>query len=219
MATQVKDRDKYIVDLNDMQLQAECITVNPAMNAFDNPPPPPDDRRYEVAVTMDEGKAVEFIKEYRRGDEDGKPTGQIYMNFPLILRVNDPNTDWDGQVLFETATSYIRNQTSRLHTILRGLQAPALQSMSPFRLKQHAIDVFTTEPRGYIEGEWLAQVEDPEYKKNRGWRPILKGMRNFPQDKSMPSGYYHIIDDPKGLGRVAAKFNITRWLLPEELTQ
>jgi hypothetical protein len=199
------------IDINDPQLQSEMVEANPDANFFDPPPPPPDDRELQMVITVsDEGPSAK--KSFRRGDPEGKPSGPLVVSFPLILRVVDPGQPWDNIAVYDNASSNVSDNkgTSRLHTILRALGAPALGAMSLAQLRDHAANVFSTEPTAWVEGEWEARVEDP--KARGGYRTACRGMKNFPKDESKPSGYDHIFVDSKA-GKVAARYRVNNYLI------
>jgi hypothetical protein len=200
------------IDINDPRLQQEMVEANPDANFFDPTPPPPDDRELQVVVRVDdEGPSAK--KQAKRGDPQGGPfTGPLVVSFPLVLQVVDPGQPWDAQYIYDNASSGISDAkgTSRLHTILRALGAPALGNMSLAQLRDHAINVFSTEPTAFITGEWEARCEDP--KARGGWRTCCRGMKNFPKDETKPTGFDHIYVDTKA-GKVAGRYRVSNYLI------
>jgi len=206
--------DVDTIDINDPALQQEMVEADPEANFFEAPPPPPDDREYEVRIVCEE--APKIARQAKKGEQKGKGTGPLYANFSLTLRIVAPNEPWDNQPVFDKATSMVMENsgTSRLHSILRAVRAPALGRMTLRELIDHATNVFATEPTAFIEGEWESSIEAPGNKRadKGGYVRARRGMQNFVKDDTKPSGYNHVWDDPE-LGPAPAKFRVTNYII------
>src|SRR6185437_4842434 len=166
--------DPDVIDINDPLLQQEMVEADPEADFFEMPPPPPDDRDYQVKILLGERGVV--AKRQKRKGENGQPTGPLFLNFALELRIIDPDQPWDGAPLFDNATSIIMQSsgTSLLLAILRAVGQPATGRMSLDQLRDHALGVFASEPICSISGKWEAQIKDQDGK----YKTVKKGMHN-----------------------------------------
>jgi hypothetical protein len=201
------------IDINDPLLQQEMVEADPDANFFETPPPP-DDREFQVKITCESDPTVK--RQHKKTGPPDKSTGPLFLNFSLTLRIVDPNQPWDNQMVFDNATSLVMDSsgTSRLHTILRAIGAPALGSMSLAQLRDHAIDVFNSEPTAFIEGQWEARAESQGNKRadKNGWVTVRRGMKNFEKDETKAAGYDHVWMDAE-LGKVPARFHVTNYII------
>lgn len=167
------------IDINDPILQQEMVEADPEADYFELPPPPPDDREYQVKVLLGE-RGLSVKRQERKGDQDGQRTGPLFLNVSLEDRIVDPGQPWDNAACFDNATSIVMQNsgTSKLHSILRVVGAPAMGRMDLAALRDHTIGVLAGEPLAVITGKWEAQVKDENAK--GGYRTVLKGMKNFP---------------------------------------
>lgn len=165
------------IDINDPILQQEMIEADPEADYFELPPPPPDDIEYQVKVLLGDG-GVTCKRQERKGDLNGQRTGPLFLNFALELRIVDPGQPWDNAACFDNATSIVMQNsgTSKLHSILRSLGAPAMGRMDLAALRDHMLGVLAGEPVTVIAGKWEARVKDPD----GSYRTVRKGMKNFP---------------------------------------
>jgi hypothetical protein len=153
------------------------IEADPEADYFELPPPPPDDQQYQVKVLLGDG-GVTVRRQERKGDLNGQRTGLLFLNFALELRIVDPGQPWDNAACFDNATSIVMQNsgTSKLHSILRALGAPAMGRMDLAALRDHALGVLAGEPTAVITGKWEARAKDQD----GTYRTVLKGMKNFP---------------------------------------
>jgi hypothetical protein len=214
--------DERNININDPRLQQEMVEANPDADFFELPPPPPDDRQYMVKVMLGD-KGIVAKRQLRKGDADGRPTGPYYLNAAIDCHILDPDTPWDGRILYENATSIIMpsSGTSLLHAILRALGYPALGKMpltGPNSLCEHVLGVLSSEPTCGVEGKWEARAKDA----SGNYYTVKKGMRNFPliNPHNPEEGYSPLVDviDPvtrRPTGEQArAQFRISKFFQP-----
>jgi len=168
---------KDIIDINDPILQQEMVEADPDADFFEQPPPPPDDREYQFKLGLGEG-GVTVKHQERKGDSNGQRTGPLFLNFNLEVRVVDPGQPWDNMPTQDYATSIVMQSsgTSKLHSILRAVGAPALGRMDLAALRDHALGVFASEPLCFGQGQWEARAKDGD----GSYRTVRRGMKNFP---------------------------------------
>lgn len=210
--------EKNTIDINDPMLQQEMVEANPEADFFEPPPPPPDDREYQVRLILGE-RGIQVKRQYRKGVDEGAPSGPLYLNVHIEERIVDPDQPWDNRTLNENATSIVMQSTgtSALHTILRACGCPALGRMSLMELKDHTLNALAGEPLAVISGRWEAQVEDSDPKTGeKVYRTICKGMKHFPMiDPRDPSlGYSNIAVDKRTGEEARAQFRVQRYRLP-----
>ena len=183
--------DPAVIDINDPLLQQEMVEADPEADFFELPPPPPDDREYQFKVMLGE-KGITAKKQKRKGDPDGRPSGPVFLNVNLELRIVDPGQPWDNMPTQDYATSIVMQSsgTSKLHSILRALGAPAQGRMDLAALRDHIMGVLGSEPLCFGTGIWEARIEDSAA--DGGYRTVKKGMKNFPLvDPKQPElGHY-----------------------------
>ncbi len=169
--------DKGIIDINDPILQQEMVEADPDADWFEQAAPPPDDRDYQVKILLGEHGMI-AKKQQRKGDTNGTRTGPMFLSLELELRIVDPGQPWDNMPTSYWADSLIWDNkgTSKLHTILRAVGAPARGNMTIADLRDHTLGVLASEPLAFCEGKWEARAKDAENE----YRTVLKGMKNFP---------------------------------------
>lgn len=202
--------DQDVIDINDPLLQQEMVEADPDADFFEMPPPPPDDRDYQVKILLGE-RGVNVKRQTKKTDQPGHPTGPLFLNFALELRIMDPDQPWDGAPLFDNATSIVMQSsgTSLLHGILRAVGQPAAGRMDLAALRDHALGVFASEPTCLISGKWEAQAKDQDGK----YKTVKKGMKNFPLiDPSHPELGHSPYAEDKQTGEAArAQFRVNKY--------
>jgi len=206
-----------VISINDPELLKEIVEADPEADFFEAPPPPPEG---DYMVKLFLGQKGIVIRRQKRKDVDqgDARTGPLHVAVWMDVHILDPGQPWDDTTCSYFADSIISDRkkrpgqplgTSKLHTILRAVNQPAIGAMSLPELLQHTQSVLASEPTCGARGQWVAKAG-----KEEDYRIVLTGMNNFPLlDPQHPEfGHDHNIIDPKTNQAVRAYFNILSFI-------
>lgn len=206
--------DKLTYDINDPALQHEMVEADPEKDFFELPVPPPDGR-HRVRVLLGE-RNITIKRQAKKGERKDAATGPFFVNAEIENRIDSPNEYGDGMPVFDYATSIIMasSGTSRLHGILRAIQAPAPARLSIQDLARHVVNTLASETAtAEVETIWEAQVKETKNGVD-SYRTVCKGMKNFPPDDTSPTGYSPIAIDKVTGQECRARAQVVRYYLP-----
>jgi hypothetical protein len=203
------------------------IEVKDAQADHTIPPKPPKGGTHPVSIKRNTDKKItiqgrEFVGVFPALDKNGKPMVKAH----LICNIIDPDGDYNNfQVQAYVGSNVFGGRaTSPLHSLMNYLGSPVSNAEKPLELVRKASELFDEEPKGYIHGDWQAQVKygedyklvfyNPKTNKYGLFNKINEGMRegylplntmeNFPKDSN--GEYNHIVENPIDGTPVYAQF-------------
>ena len=169
------------VDLNDLSLVDEAITVDPEKDAFAGPPPP-DDGEHRVKLSLGKGGITTGI--IGKGDNKGKPWYQVDIQGKI-----QPPDPFEGRFTFNRVGTMVFNGTSEVVGVLKALGEPVSARTTVLELLRALKAKLEGEPEVIQKTQWAAFCKDcnDEYNNSAGKRGkkggiVLRGQNRFPQN-------------------------------------
>ena len=168
------------VDLNDLSLIDESVTINPDADAFAGPPPP-DDGEHRVKLSLGTGGVTGGT--ISRGESKGKPWYQIHIQGKI-----QPGDPFEGRLTFNRASTMVFNGTSEVVGILKAVGETVSVRESTLDLLRRLKARLDSEPEVIQKTQWTAYCADckAEFdtnpKKGKKGGIVLRGQNRFPQN-------------------------------------
>lgn len=162
-----EDQDKpklQTVDINDLSLADEELSVNADADAFQGPPPP-DDGDHRVKLRLGDRK-VQMGK-----SKDGRNYFMVHIDAEVL----DP--EFEGRRVFDNASSLIMQSsgTCRIAGVLKAIGETVPSRTTAKELTKALVDRLAGDPEATITTVWEAYCSD--CKKN-----VLRQQKRFPTD-------------------------------------
>lgn len=199
MSDVVKQQPTF-VDINDLSLQAESLTVNPEGDAFEGPPPAPQGIYPFKAKHQKEGKER---WEKRHSEKKSKD----FLMTAIELRIIAPGQRFDNNPVFDRASTLIMESsgTCRVAGILGVNKIEVPRNVTDVQLAQALTEFLTPEPTVRAEVDWKGYCEVCD-------KDVLKTMRKFPEVKGQPGVHKHTTQCSKCGTRISAQLYVVRYL-------
>lgn len=166
------------VDINDLQLADEQVTVNPEADAFAGPPPP-DDGDHRVKLSLGPRKVM---------GGKGKQGNQYYM-VHLQGKIQ-PGDKFEGRITFDNVSTMVMQNTgtSSIIGVLKALGEPVGRNVSIVEITRQLTSRLAGEPEVIQKTQWTvfcAECKD-EFTNTKGRSGkkngiMLRGQNRFPQ--------------------------------------
>jgi hypothetical protein len=181
MSDEVEKKPPQQVDLNDLSLVDEAVTINPDADAFAGPPPP-DDGEHRVKISL--GKGGVTTGTVSKGESKGKPWYQVDIQGKI-----QPPDPFEGRMTFNRVGTMVFNGTSEVVGVLKALGEPVTARESVLDLLRRLKARLDGEPEVIQKTQWAAFCSDcnQEFDHSGGKRGkkggiVLRGQSRFPQN-------------------------------------
>jgi hypothetical protein len=193
------------VDINDLQLADEQVTIDGDADAFAGPPPPPDgDHRAKLSV----GKR----KVTGGKDKRGRPFYMVDSNAKIIAG------DFENRILFDNVSTMVMDSsgTSRMAGVLKALGEQVGGRTSIVELTRLYVNKLAGEPEVLVQSQWTAYCADCKAdadasggKRGKKNGIVLRGQKRFPQDAN--GGHRHQVECPNCGSMLSARAEIVAY--------
>lgn len=196
MSDEVEQKVKPVeVDINDLQLADEEVSINADADAFAGPPPP-DDGDHRVKLSLGPRKVQ--TGKISKGDNKGKPYYMVHVQGKI-----QPGDKSEGRVTFDTVSTMVMagTGTSRMVGVLKMLGEQVGNRVSIVELTRTLANRLSGEPEVVQQTQWTAYCGDckADYESSSGKRGkkngiMLRGQNRFPQNGD--GGHRHQVECP-----------------------
>ncbi len=177
------------VDLNDLSLADEEISVDADADAFAGPPPP-DDGDHLVKLSL--GKRKVTMGKAKTGD-----------NFFMVdINAKVVAGPFENRILFDNASTMVMQNsgTCRIAGVLKALGEQVPSRTTKKDIARSLVDKLAGEPQSTVTSQWTAFCQSckDDFEQSHGKRGkkngiMLRGQRNFPSNGS-DHGHKHQVE-------------------------
>lgn len=171
------------VDINDLSLADDELSINTDADAFAGPPPP-DDGDHRVKLSLGDRKVQQGT--IKKGPSKGQTYFMVHVQGKIM-----PGDPSEGRVTFDNASTMVMQNTGtcRVAGILKALGEPIPARAKGSELARRLCELLAGEPEVVQTTQWSGFCQDcrDEYENTGGKRGkkngvILRGQRRFPEN-------------------------------------
>lgn len=197
------------IDINDLSLTTEEVTVDEDADAFQMPPPAPDG--IHRAKLKFQGTGMPWSAQPDRSDSS--KIGYLFCG--IEARIIAPDKPYDNNPVFDGYVSTMIMQSSgtcRVAGVVRALGGKIPSRTTHQGLAKILNDLIAGEPQVRIETRWEGYCETCPGRRGKTGKVVLRGMKKFPEKDGKIK---HVVECKSCGTEVTAQARIVRYLSVE----